>query len=54
MVFFILGIWMFLTTMRMLGIYPPPPAAVPQAVEEEGRCAALLQSLTIHVECSVK
>ncbi len=32
--------------MRTLGIYPPPAAetvgAVPRAVEEESRCAALL------------
>ncbi len=27
---------------------------VTRAVEEEGRCAALLDELTIHVACSVK
>ncbi len=47
--FFILGMWLFLTTMersmRMLGILPPAAetvVAVPRAVEEEVRCAALL------------
>ncbi len=43
MVFFIFGMWMFLTAMespmRMLGIYPQQQrlVAVPRAVEEEGR-----------------
>ncbi len=53
MVFFILDLWMFLSAMekpmRMLENCPPPPPAAetvvaePQAVEEEGRCAALLE-----------
>ncbi len=43
--------------MRMLRIYPQQQRLWWQChglVEEEGRCAALLEYLTTHVECSVK